>query len=76
MLMNEQGNGLSRGPLELKFIGVDDETTSEEEEEDKNDIQTNASNSVVIIRNGGTHNLTVNNCYGNKKHYLTCFSFE
>jgi hypothetical protein len=70
--MNEQGDGLSRGPLALKFIGVDDETTSEEEE-DKNDIQTNASNSVVITRNGGTHNLTVNNCYGNKKHYWIFF---
>jgi hypothetical protein len=48
----------SRGPLTLKFVGVDDETTSEdndEEEENNNNIQTHTS----TICNGNNHNLTV-----------------
>jgi hypothetical protein len=50
----------SRGPLTLKFVGVNDETTSEdddeeEEEENNNNIQTHTS----AICNGNNHHLTV-----------------
>jgi hypothetical protein len=61
--MNEQDEPSSRGPLTLKFLGVDEVTTSEEEEE--NDLQTHTSDPVVFPSNGNTHNLTVNHCYGN-----------
>jgi len=65
--MTEQDEPISRGPLTLKFFGVDDETTSDEEEEEKNDTQTHRSDPVILPCNGNTHNLTVNNCYGNNE---------
>lgn len=74
--MTELDEVSSRGPLTLKFFGVDDEITSddddeEEEQEEKHDIQTHTSDPVVFARNGNTHNLTVNNCYG--KNYCMIF---
>jgi hypothetical protein len=60
----------SRGPLTLKFLGVDDEITSDEEEE--NPTQTHTSVPVINTCNGNSHSLTVNNCYG-KNLYIYDF---
>ncbi len=65
--MTEQDEPSSRGPLTLKFFGVDDETTSDEEEEEKNDTQIHTSDPVILPCNGNNHSLTVNHCYGNNK---------
>jgi hypothetical protein len=62
--MNEQDEPPSRGPLTLKFFGIDDEPSSDEEEVENNDIQNHTSDPVPLTCNGNTHNLTVNNCYG------------
>ncbi|CAF2995169.1 unnamed protein product [Rotaria sp. Silwood2] len=64
--MTKQDDPSSTGPLTLKFAGIDDETTSEEEvKEEKNCIQTYKPVSTLYVRNGDTHNLTINNCYEN-----------
>jgi hypothetical protein len=72
--MNDEGSSSSRGPLTLKFTGVDDEATSDEEEEkeeeENNHIQTHTPDSVLVTRNGDTRNLTVNNGYGNNKSFF------
>ncbi len=65
--MNEQDEPPSRGPLTLKFFGIDDEPSSDEEEVENNDIQNHTSDPVPLTCNGNTHNLTVNNCYGKNK---------
>lgn len=81
MMTNEQDEPSSRGPLTLKFFGVDDDETSssgdeEEEEEQKqqegNINQTYTSDLVVNTCNGNSHSLTVNNCYG-KRIFLLLF---
>ncbi len=67
--MNEQNEPSSRGPLTLKFFGVDNEATSDEEEEEEEEthIPTHTSDSLVNTCNGNNHNLIVNRCYGNNK---------
>jgi hypothetical protein len=64
--MNEEEPLSSRGPLTLKFAGVDDEIASDEDiqEEKTNHIQTHTPDSVLFTCNGDSHNLTVNRCYG------------
>lgn len=66
--MTELDEISSRGPLTLKFFGVDDELTTDDddEEEEGHDIQPHTSDPVVSTCNGKTHNLTVNRCYGKK----------
>lgn len=73
-MMSGEDEVSSRGPLTLKFFGVDDDETSsdEEKEEQGNTNQTFASDPVVNTCNGNSHSLTVNHCYGNR----TMFSFS
>ena len=67
--MNGENEFASRGPLTLKFYGVDDETTSEEEEEEK-------SESISPICNGNNNHLTINRCYGKRiRHPISSFMF-
>ncbi|CAF3695859.1 unnamed protein product [Adineta steineri] len=63
--MNDQNELTVRGPITLKFTGVDDESVSEDDDDDNNDITTHTSNSILFTSNTDTHNLTVNSCHEN-----------
>lgn len=65
-MMSGEEQSSSRGPLTLKFFGVDDDETSSDEEEQGNTNQTFTSDPVVNTCNGNSHSLTINHCYGNK----------
>lgn len=77
--MDEQVEASSRGPLTLKFFGVDDddETSSSDEERQQGNInQTYTSDPVVNTSNGNSHSLTVNSCYGNRRCFLLVYVNE
>lgn len=75
--MNTQHENCSRGPLTLKFYGVDDESLSEDEEEVEKQhdkyISNQVNDPIVSPSNGTNHYLTINHCYGKKKTYIYIF---
>lgn len=69
--MNTQNENCSRGPLTLKFYGVDDESTTEEEETEQQHhhhekcISNPINDPIYSLSNGNNnHYLTINHCYG------------